>query len=71
MSSMASGADHVDHVRTQLPYALTVGFASVVFGYLLLAAGIPAVVSLLTGTAFLILFVRFAGRTVDDTYING
>ena len=24
MSSMSSGCDHVDHVRTQLPYALTV-----------------------------------------------
>ena len=25
MSSMASSADHIDHVRTQLPYALTTG----------------------------------------------
>jgi Na+/H+ antiporter NhaC len=71
MSSMASGADHVDHVRTQLPYALTVGTASVVFGYLLLAAGIPAILSLLTGAGFLLLVVRFAGRPVDETGING
>ena len=34
MSSMASGADHVDHVRTQLPYALTAAGVSIVFGYL-------------------------------------
>jgi Na+/H+ antiporter NhaC len=67
MSSMASGADHVDHVRTQLPYALTVGFASVVFGYLLLAVGLPSPVSLISGTAFLFLFVRFAGTPVDTT----
>ena len=65
MSSMASGADHVDHVRTQLPYALTVGFASIIFGYLFLAAGLPAIISLLGGTAFLVLFVIFAGRPVD------
>ncbi len=65
MSSMASGADHVDHVRTQLPYALTVGAASIVFGYLLLAAGVPAVLSLATGAGFLLAFVRFVGRPVD------
>jgi Na+/H+ antiporter NhaC len=65
MSSMASGADHVDHVRTQLPYALTVGFASIIFGYLLLAAGMPALLSLLCGSASLLAFVRFAGKPVD------
>ena len=25
ISSMASASDHIDHVRTQLPYALAVG----------------------------------------------
>ena len=65
MSSMASGADHVDHVRTQLPYALTVGAVSIVFGYLLLAVGVPAILSLAGGAAFLVAFVRFVGRPVD------
>jgi Na+/H+ antiporter NhaC len=65
MSSMASGADHVDHVRTQLPYALTVGAVSIVFGYLLLAVGAPAIVSLAAGAAFLLAFVRFGGKPVD------
>ena len=65
MSSMASGADHVDHVRTQLPYALTVGAVSIVFGYLLLAVGVPAVFSLAGGAAFLVAFVRFVGKPVD------
>ncbi len=30
VSSMASACDHIDHVRTQLPYALTAGGAAVV-----------------------------------------
>jgi Na+/H+ antiporter NhaC len=34
LSSMASGCDHVDHVRTQLPYALIVAVAAMLFGYL-------------------------------------
>jgi Na+/H+ antiporter NhaC len=31
VSSMASASDHIDHVRTQLPYALTAGLTAVVF----------------------------------------
>ena len=29
MASMAAGTDHMDHVRTQLPYALVVGGVTV------------------------------------------
>ncbi len=35
LSSLGSGSDHVDHVKTQLPYTLTVA-ALVVIGYLIL-----------------------------------
>jgi Na+/H+ antiporter NhaC len=31
VASMASASDHMDHVRTQLPYALTAGAVSIVF----------------------------------------
>ena len=31
IASMASASDHIDHVRTQLPYALTVGAATALF----------------------------------------
>ena len=34
LSSVASGCDHVDHVRTQAPYALAVAAAAVLAGYL-------------------------------------
>jgi len=37
MASMAAGTDHMDHVRTQLPYALTVGGVTVAI-YLVLGA---------------------------------
>lgn len=64
MSSMASAADHIDHVRTQLPYAITVGAVSLVAGYLLTALGVSGPVSLLAGSAVLFVIVRFAGRPV-------
>lgn len=34
LSSLASGADNVDHVKTQMPYALLVGAVAIIFGYL-------------------------------------
>jgi len=41
ISSMAAATDHIDHVRTQLPYALiSAGLAALLF----LAAGFWAVV---------------------------
>jgi Na+/H+ antiporter NhaC len=30
VASMASASDHIDHVRTQLPYALTAGLGATV-----------------------------------------
>lgn len=34
MSSMASGSDHIDHVKTQIPYAIT-GAGLAILGYLI------------------------------------
>ena len=34
LSSLASGADNVDHVKTQMPYALLVAVVAIIFGYL-------------------------------------
>jgi Na+/H+ antiporter NhaC len=53
MSSMASGCDHVDHVRTQLPYALVVAVVAIVTGYLPAAFGLPTPLCLLLGTGVL------------------
>lgn len=39
ISSMASATDHIDHVRTQLPYALIAGILTVIF-YLILGFAI-------------------------------
>ncbi len=59
LSSTASGSDHIDHVRTQLPYALTVGVIALISGYLVIGLGgnwIAAFilgVILMAGTLFL------------------
>lgn len=65
MSSMASGADHVDHVRTQLPYALTAGTAAVLLGTIPAGFGISPWIMLPVGALLLWLVVRQAGRPSD------
>lgn len=67
MSSMASGADHIDHVRTQLPYALTAAALGVLFGYIPAALGVPNILALAIAVAAVFGVVRFLGRRVDAT----
>ncbi|MEO1715231.1 MAG: Na+/H+ antiporter NhaC family protein [Bacteroidota bacterium] len=47
LSSLASDCNHIDHVRTQLPYALTVGTFSLLCGFLSTLLGGGALISLL------------------------
>jgi Na+/H+ antiporter NhaC len=65
MSSMAASADHMDHVRTQLPYALLVGTISMFIGYLPAGFGLPWWVSLGAGIAAIALSVRFIGQKTE------
>lgn len=62
MSSMASACDHVDHVRTQLPYALVVAVVGMVIGDIPTAYGVNPYLSLLVGAVILFLIVRFVGK---------
>jgi len=64
LSSTASGCDHVDHVRTQLPYALLVAVVGMAVGDIPTAYGLPIWVSLLLGCAALWLILRFMGTKV-------
>ena len=70
MSSMASGADHIDHVRTQLPYAITAGFGAVAFGTLPAGFGVNPWITLPIGVLYIILMVRFVGRSTEDSELS-
>jgi Na+/H+ antiporter NhaC len=65
LSSMASSCDHVDHVRTQLPYALLGAGLSIVVGYLPEAfAGISPWLLLVVGFVLIALWSRFVAKPV-------
>jgi len=65
LSSMASGCDHIDHVRTQLPYAMSVGLVALLVGTLPAGFGMPWWVGLLIGMAILSVLLRVFGEEVD------
>ena len=64
LSSMASACDHMDHVRTQLPYALVVAAAAMVFGHVGTSYGLSPWIAHLLGIGVVIAVLRFAGRPV-------
>ena len=66
LSSTAAACDHLDHVRTQLPYAMLVGVVGILLGSLGTALGLPNWVALLAGVAVLALYLRFFGTHVAE-----
>jgi len=67
LSSMASGCDHIEHVRTQLPYALSVGTVAILFGTLPAGFGMPWWVGLLIGAVLLYGLLMTVGTAVETT----
>lgn len=53
MSSISSSADHLHHVRTQLPYSLTVAALALFCGYIPAGLGSPPWVGFLVATALI------------------
>ncbi|MBK9099089.1 MAG: hypothetical protein IPM14_13405 [bacterium] len=65
LSSMASGCDHIDHVRTQLTYAITVGIVTMLIGDILTAFGLSPVIALIIISTILVGIIYLFGRRVD------
>ena len=66
LSSTAAACDHVEHVRTQLPYAILVGAVGLLLGSVGTSLGLPNWVALLGGVAVLFVFLRLFGKPVAE-----
>lgn len=66
LSSLATSCNHINHVKSQMPYALTVGGISIVLGIIPTSFGMPFYISyiLMAVAAFLVL--RFYGKKVAE-----
>jgi Na+/H+ antiporter NhaC len=62
MSSIATGSDHLDHVRTQLPYATVTMGVALIFGYAWNGMGGAYALSWLLGVATMVAIILLVGR---------
>ncbi len=62
LAALGAGCETMDHVRTQMPYALTVAAASVLFGTLLTSLGVSVWLALALGIVAMGLVVRIVGE---------
>lgn len=67
MSSIAASSDHLDHVSTQFPYALTVMAVALLGGYLPVAFGAPIWLAYGICTLALLGIVYGVGRPVQES----
>lgn len=66
LSSMGSSCDHLDHVKTQLPYAIFIAVVSIVFGFLPAGFGVSPMITLPLGIVFIFLVFRIFGKRVPN-----
>ena len=66
LSSTATACDHVDHVRTQLPYALLVAVPAMVFGDIGTAYGLPVWASFAVVVPILWIYLRIRGIKIPE-----
>ncbi len=65
LSSMATACDHIDHVRTQLPYALSAAGIAIGLGILPTSFGVSPWLALLAGVVATVVLVRVLGSRVE------
>ena len=71
LSSLASNCDHIDHVRTQLPYAILAGIVAIVVGLIPTGYGFPWWICLPTGALVLLVLMLVLGRRSNDSAASG
>lgn len=67
LSSMGAGSNLLDHVTTQLPYALTIGIISILFGYIPSAFNLSIWIVLPLAFLAVVAAVYILGTKVDTT----
>lgn len=66
LSSAAAECDHIEHVTTQMPYALVVGAISLLLGYIPAGFGVSSLITMPLGLVACYGVVRFCGRRLNE-----
>lgn len=67
LSSTGAGSNLLDHVRTQLPYAVSIALVTILFGYIPAALGLNVWLTLILAVAAVFALVFLVGKKVDTT----
>ncbi len=65
LSSIATQCDHVEHVNTQLPYAMIVGIISIVSLIAIMVLGVPAWIIYPAGVVLIVAIIFQFGKVPD------
>ena len=66
LSSMGAGCNHIDHVKTQMWYALFVAAITILFGYIPAGFGLPIYIVLPISFVALFIGVMIFGKKVEE-----
>jgi Na+/H+ antiporter NhaC len=66
MSSMSCRVSHIEHVRTQLPYAFAIGLVSLFFGYLPAGFSVNPFILIIVQLAVIVLVFRYFGKKANN-----
>ncbi|MBU5315702.1 Na+/H+ antiporter NhaC family protein [Clostridium bornimense] len=67
LSSTGAGCNHIEHVRTQMPYALSVSAVSILAGYIPVALGVSIWIVLPVSIVLVGAIVYIVGKPVPNT----
>jgi Na+/H+ antiporter NhaC len=70
LSSMSASCDHLEHVRTQMPYALTVGAVALFVGVLPVGYGVPVWIGLVVSSAAVVGLPFVVGRDIGGDLLD-
>lgn len=70
LSSTGAGCNHIDHVKTQIFYAIFVGVVAILFGYIPAGLGLNVWITLIMGVAVIAIFLMIVGKRVDKDEIG-
>ena len=65
LSSMGTSCNHIDHVQTQIYYAIFVALVAIFIGYIPAGLGVPFYISIVAGVIVMFVGLRIMGEKVD------
>ena len=66
LTSMATGCELMDHVKTQMPYAISAGLAALLLGTLPAGFGVPWLLLLCLGVISQVLIINYFGKKSSE-----